>query len=275
MTLEELQKVAAKRNLVVPAKHEQDYLTLLRAADLAINYVDSYPPYIDPRLLPKGVDDSIDTAKARPFTKLPLEDNPLNAWSHKASLAPVSSIERHTDHVQCNINLPGATGPLSGRSIAVKDNVSVAGLPMTLGTFSEFLSSTGKFPVSEIDASVVSRVLEAGGTVAGTATCENYSACALSYSPATGPVESPWAKGYATGGSSSGCAALVAVTMKSKLSKSRVNHANGSDPPEWESGIDLAIGGDQGGSIRLVSSAASLLNHYTNFVANISQACCI
>lgn len=140
---------------------------------------------------------------------------------------------------------------------------------MTLGTFPEFLSSDGKFPVSEIDASVVRRLLEAGGTVAGTATCENYSACALSYSPATGPVDNPWAKGYATGGSSSGCAALVAATMKSKLSKNKVN-------PEWESGIDLAIGGDQGGSIRIVSGYPDdIISNIRplRLVADISQAC--
>lgn len=134
----------------------------------------------------------------------------------------------------------------------------MAGLPITLGTFAEFLSADGKFPISEIDASVVTRVLEAGGTVAGTATCENYSACALSYSPASGPVENPWAKGYATGGSSSGCAALLAATMKKKITKNGTIQANGSTGPDWESGIDLAIGGDQGGSIRIVSACLVL-----------------
>lgn len=127
----------------------------------------------------------------------------------------------------------------------------MAGLPLTLGTFPEFVSKDGKFPISEVDASVVGRLLEAGGTVAGTATCENYSACALSYSSASGPVENPWVRGYATGGSSSGCAALVAASMKKKTSK---NTPNGSLDPEWDSGIDLAIGGDQGGSIRIVST---------------------
>lgn len=85
MTLEELREVAAKRNLTIPAKDEQDYLALLRAADLAINHVDSLPPYIEPCLLPKGVEGAASTAEARPYTKLDPVDNPLNAWSHKAS----------------------------------------------------------------------------------------------------------------------------------------------------------------------------------------------
>lgn len=132
--------------------------------------------------------------------------------------------------------------------------MSVAGLPMTIGTFAEFLSADGKYPISQIDASVVARVLEAGGTVAGVAVCENYSAAALSFSPASGPVQNPWIHGYATGGSSSGCAALLAATLKKRISQGGVEG-------DWESGIDLAIGGDQGGSIRIVSprpqSAAS------------------
>lgn len=146
---------------------------------------------------------------------------------------------------------------MSGRSVAIKDNMSVAGLPITIGTFAEFLSADGQFPISEIDASIVKRVLEAGGTIAGTAICENYSAAALSYSPATGPVQNPWVKGYATGGSNSGCAALLAATLKKKMN--HVQHGVKSlDDADWESGIELAIGGDQGGSIRIVSAALAL-----------------
>lgn len=144
---------------------------------------------------------------------------------------------------------------------------------MTIGTFAEFLSVDGKFPISEIDASIVRRVLEAGGTVAGTAVCENYSAAALSYSPATGPVQNPWVKGYATGGSSSGCAALLAATLKKRMIQGQ-NGLESFDDLDWDSGIELAIGGDQGGSIRIVSSTlASWLG--SNLGAYSSPACCI
>ena len=78
---------------------------------------------------------------------------------------------------------------------------------------------------------VVARILEAGGTIAGKAVCENLSLCANSFSAATGPVENPHAKGYTAGGSSSGCGSLVGG-----------GH------------VDAGIGGDQGGSIRFPSS---------------------
>ncbi|MDR3438716.1 amidase family protein, partial [Telmatospirillum sp.] len=47
----------------------------------------------------------------------------------------------------------------------------------------------------------------------------------------TGPTHNPLLRGYTTGGSSSGCAALVAA-----------------------GDVDMAIGGDQGGSIRVPAS---------------------
>lgn len=150
--------------------------------------------------------------------------------------------------------------------------MSVAGLPITLGTFPEFLSTDGKFPVSEIDASVVKRVLEAGGHVAGTATCENYSACGLSYTAATGPVENPWATGHATGGSSSGCAALLAAAMKKKLALQQTNTSNNTTDIQWDSGIDLAIGGDQGGSIRLVSHHPVLSDRVNTSLMQVKPA---
>lgn len=233
MTLEELRETGARLNMIIPAKDEVDYLGLVRAADIAVQHVQGLPKYIDQRLVPGGTTDEL--AKARAVVKPTAEENPLKAWSHR-----------------CHIQLPQITaGPLSGRSVAVKDNVSVAGVPLTLGTFPEFLAADGKYPVSEIDASVVTRILEAGGTIAGTATCENYSASPLSYSSANGQVENPWGLGHATGGSSSGCGSLVASSMKRKVNSTM----NGDAGATWESGIDLAIGGDQGGSIRVVGES--------------------
>jgi amidase len=79
-----------------------------------------------------------------------------------------------------------------------------------------------------MDATIVTRMLEAGCTITGRAVCENLCHSATSHSAATGVVHNPYARGYSTGGSSSGCGALVA-----------------------SGAVDMAIGADQGGSIRV------------------------
>src|SRR5207249_2485693 len=51
-------------------------------------------------------------------------------------------------------------GPLVGRTVAVKDNIAVAGLPITNGS-----RMTSYVPL--VDAVVVERILAAGGTIVG------------------------------------------------------------------------------------------------------------
>jgi amidase len=104
-----------------------------------------------------------------------------------------------------------------------------------------------------MDATVVSRILEAGGIITGKAVCENLSTSAASFTAATGPVDNPYAKGYSAGGSSSGTANLVA-----------------------KGEVDLGIGADQGGSIRIPASLCGLVGFkataglvpYTGCVSN-------
>jgi amidase len=116
-------------------------------------------------------------------------------------------------------------GRLSGRRIVLKDNICLAGVPMTGG------ASILEGYVPEIDASVAQRLLGAGAEIVGKAVCEYFSFSGGSHTSATGPVENPRKPGHSAGGSSSGCAALVAAGE-----------------------VDMAIGGDQGGSIRIPSS---------------------
>ena len=122
---------------------------------------------------------------------------------------------------------------------------------MTGGTQPFHLSKDKPYPISSFDAPVVTRVLEAGGKITGTSTCENYCMSALSFSSATGPVDNPWLKGYTCGGSSSGSAALVGVKCVRKQRGDEGVEATSDDG--LGEGVDLAIGGDQGGSIRMVS----------------------
>jgi len=113
-------------------------------------------------------------------------------------------------------------GPLSGMTVAIKDSFAVASMPMSNGSF----LLEGYTPT--IDATVVRRVLDAGATIVGKANCEDLCYSGGSHSCAWGAVRNPHFPGANAGGSSSGCGALV---------------GNGE--------VDLAIGSDQGGSIRL------------------------
>src|SRR6185436_10558525 len=61
----------------------------------------------------------------------------------------------------------GAEGLLSGKKVAIKDNICVAGVPMMNG------SALLEGYVPELDATVVTRILDAGGIVAGKAACED------------------------------------------------------------------------------------------------------
>ncbi len=131
-------------------------------------------------------------------------DNPLNAWYYR-----------------CEI-LGARNGKLKGRTVAVKDNVCVAGVPMMNG------ASVLEGYIPDIDATVVTRVLDAGGVIAGKSVCENLCFSGGSHTTDTGPVRNPHNPEHSTGGSSSGSAALVAAGE-----------------------VDMAIGGDQGGSIRM------------------------
>ena len=95
------------------------------------------------------------------------------------------------------------SGKLKGKSVAIKDKVMVAGVPMMNG------SGTLEGYVPDVDATVVERLLDAGATLLGKAHCESFCLSGGSHTNATGPVHNPHKHGYSAGGSSSGSAALV------------------------------------------------------------------
>ena len=74
---------------------------------------------------------------------------------------------------------------LAGKRVAIKDNICVAGVPMMNG------SRVLEGYVPEVDATVVTRVLDAGGTIAGKAACEDLCFSAGSHTCATGPIRNP------------------------------------------------------------------------------------
>jgi amidase len=153
-------------------------------------------------------------APERTWSRLDEADNPWNAW-----------------YVTCAVN-ERDEGPLAGRTVAIKDNTMVAGVPMMNG------SHTVEGFVPTRDATIVTRLLEAGATIAGKAACEDLCFSGGSHTTRKGAVRNPWDETRSAGGSSSGSGALVA----------------GGD-------VDMATGGDQGGSIRIPASYSGIVGH--------------
>lgn len=74
------------------------------------------------------------------------DENPYNAWATKVTVENVNPEEARK-------------GALSGKKVILKDNICLAGVPCDFGTkvFENWVPKT--------DATVVARVLEAGGQV--------------------------------------------------------------------------------------------------------------
>ena len=149
---------------------------------------------------------------ARSFHRPERDENRCGAWYVKTAIKGAAS------------------GKLAGRRVALKDNVCLAGVPMMIGA--DILEGY----VPDVDATVVTRILDAGGEIAGKAVCEYFCVSGGSHTSSTGPVQNPRKLGYSAGGSSSGSAALVAAGE-----------------------VDMAIGGDQAGSIRIPASFCGIV----------------
>ena len=193
-TMEEMRAVATELGFVNMGDGDLAlHLKVLEGGFQAYNLVDQMPDELPEVKYPR-------TPGRRPMP----EDNPHSAWYVRS-------------HIQ-----GAASGPLMGKTVAIKDNICVAGVPMMNG------ASTLEGYVPDVDATVVTRILDAGGSIAGKTVCESFCFSGGSHTSSTGPVHNPYRYGYSAGGSSSGSAAAVAA----------------GDVP-------MALGGDQGGSIRM------------------------
>lgn len=123
-----------------------------------------------------------------------------------------------------------AAGPLSGVRLGVKDNIDVAGGPTTCG--SAFFADR----VPAQDAEVVRRLTDAGASLVAQLNLSEFAVGVTSQNSAAGPCRNPWDLDRIPGGSSGGSGAAVAAGV-----------------------VDLALGTDTGGSIRLPASACGVV----------------
>lgn len=194
-TLSQMRDMAVRFGMNLSDEDLEEYREIMEPYIQAYDRLDATPDNLPPVNYPRSPGYFPDAT-----------ENLLNAWYVKTEVK-------------------GAVdGPLRGKKIALKDTVCLAGVPMMNG------SSIMEGYTPEIDATIVTRMLDAGATIAGKAHCENFCLSAGSHTGAKGPIHNPWKRGYMAGGSSGGSAALV---------------ASGE--------VDMAIAGDQGGSIRIPS----------------------
>lgn len=120
--------------------------------------------------------------------------------------------------------------PFAGVPIAIKNNVPVAGLRVTLGC-----SLMGDH-IARSDHNVVRRLKQAGFIVVGTTTLPEYGILPSTEARLFGPTRNPWDTQRTPGGSSGGSAAAVAAGM-----------------------VPVAHGNDGGGSIRIPAACCGLV----------------
>ncbi len=138
---------------------------------------------------------------------------------------PLNGIVRN-----CSVRMQSTKGVLSGMRIGVKDTVCIAGIPMTCA--SRLLYDY----VPDIDATIVKRILEADGHITAILNTDDFAFSGGGHTSVYGVGLNPENSEHTAGGSSCGSAIAAAVGM-----------------------VDIAIGGDQGGSIRIPSSWSGII----------------
>ncbi|NGN41637.1 amidase [Mesorhizobium sp. CGMCC 1.15528] len=192
-TLDQMKDVVRGLHMHLSDEEIVAYMQLMEGSFLAYDRIDQLPDYLPKVKYPR-------TPGYRPSAA----ENPMNAWYYKCEVRGAVS------------------GPLEGRKIVLKDNICLAGVPMMNG------ASTLEGYTPDLDATIVTRILDAGGTIVGKSHCEYFCLSGGSHTNATGPVHNPHRMGHTSGGSSSGSGALVGAGE-----------------------VEMAIGCDQGGSIRM------------------------
>ena len=148
--------------------------------------------------------------------------------------AHLDAIERFDSRVHAFVHVDrkarSSAGPLTGATVAVKDNLPVAGMPWTDG------SAVWRDRIADHDAVAVARVRAAGGAIVGKTNLPELAAAVGTTNAIFPATNNPWREGITPGGSSGGSAAAVAAGMAT-----------------------VGIGTDMGGSIRIPSSCCGVV----------------
>lgn len=202
---EELLAVADHYDLDLNENEQVEYAELVEATLESIEELDEA---LEPRFDLHEREYTDRSASYRPDSK----EDPYNAWITKFRVGGADE------------------GPLSGMEVGLKDSIALAGYELTCG------STVLEGYVPQIDATVATRLLDAGATITGKLNMESFAWSGSSDTSDFGTVPTPHDDDHLAGGSSSGSGAAPAA-----------------------GDCDIAIGGDQGGSIRVPSAWCGLV----------------
>ena len=133
-------------------------------------------------------------------------------------------------YVHIDRDARAGTGPLAGVTVAVKDNLPVAGMPWTDG------SAVWHDRVPSEDTVAVARARAAGAAILGKTNLPELAAAVGTTNAIFPATNNPWRAGFTPGGSSGGSAAAVAAGMAT-----------------------VSLGTDMGGSIRIPASCCGVV----------------
>jgi amidase len=206
-SVREIRALADEFGIEMSDTEAESYQTCMQGPIASYRRLEELPEFRPPVKYPRA-------PGYRPAAK----DNPFNAW-----------------YWRCHIE--GApSGSLKGYDVGIKDPICVAGVPLING--SRILEGF----IPDIDATVVTRILDAGGTIVGKTNTEDCSFSGGGHTCVAGPMRNPHKPTHSPGGSSGGSAAAVAA-----------------------GDVKMALGGDQAGSIRMPASRCGVVGHKPTF----------